>query len=77
MFARSSDDLVKQSLTYRYNSQKSRVAIYQSRLTDILGLLKQKNPSLLLQLGKPSAPATTAATSGVTTNAGAGATPRR
>jgi hypothetical protein len=38
------------SITFRYNSIKSRLALMQARLQDINALVKVKNPSLLLQL---------------------------
>ncbi len=41
---------VRQSITFRYNSVKSRLALMQARLQDINALVKIKNPSLLLQL---------------------------
>lgn len=53
MFVRSSDEVVRQQITYRYNAMKSRLAIMQARLTDVNNLVKVKNPSLLLQLTKP------------------------
>ena len=65
MFARSPDDTIRQQIAFRYNSQKSRVAVMQARLHDIVNIVKVKNPSLLLQLQKPMA------------QAASGATPRR
>lgn len=56
-FARSSDDVVRQQIAFRYNSVKSKHAVLQARLQDIVNLVKIKNPSLLLQLQKaPSGP---------------------
>lgn len=55
-FVRSPDDLTQKHITYRYNALKSRLAIMQSKLSDVHALVKVKNPSLLLQLeagGKP------------------------
>jgi hypothetical protein len=62
-FVRSPDELVRQQITYRYNAQKTRLALMQSRLQDVNALVKVKNPSLLLQLhSKPAAtPAATPA----------------
>jgi len=51
-FAASNDNLVRQSITYRYNACKSKVSIMESRLKDVNALVKVKNPSLLLQLQK-------------------------
>jgi hypothetical protein len=49
-FAAADDETVRQSITFRYNSVKSRLALMQARLQDINALVKVKNPSLLLQL---------------------------
>jgi hypothetical protein len=49
-FVASDDETVRQSITFRYNSVKSRLALMQARLQDINALVKIKNPSLLLQL---------------------------
>lgn len=49
-FQASSEDHIKQQVTYRYNAVKSRLALMQARLADINALVKLKNPSLLLQL---------------------------
>jgi len=49
-FVASDDEAVRQSISYRYNSIKSRLALMQARLQDINALVKIKNPSLLLQL---------------------------
>jgi len=58
-FVASSEEVVRQHITYRYNSVKSKLALMQARLQDINSLVKVKNPSLLLQLqkspGKPQA----------------------
>jgi len=49
-FVASDDETVRQSISYRYNAVKSRLALMQARLQDINALVKIKNPSLLLQL---------------------------
>ena len=49
-FVASSEEMVRQQITFRYNSVKSKLAILQARLQDISALVKVKNPSLLLQL---------------------------
>jgi hypothetical protein len=51
-FSRSSDEVVQNQITYRYNSMKQRMTVMQTRLMDINTLVKTKNPSLLLQLQK-------------------------
>mmetsp|Transcript_70276 Transcript_70276/g.219428 ORF Transcript_70276/g.219428 Transcript_70276/m.219428 type:complete len:104 (-) Transcript_70276:180-491(-) len=51
-FVASSEEVVRQHITFRYNSMKSRLALMQARLQDINALVKVKNPSLLLQLQK-------------------------
>ena len=51
-FAAADEDIVRQQITYRYNSVKSKLALMQARLQDINNLVKIKNPSLLLQLQK-------------------------
>lgn len=54
-FTRCPEDVVQSQITYRYNSVKSKLSIMQARLFEINNLVKNKNPSLLLQLQKPSA----------------------
>jgi len=49
-FVASDDETVRQSISFRYNAVKSRLALMQARLQDINALVKIKNPSLLLQL---------------------------
>eukprot|EP00928_Gymnodinium_smaydae_P014715 TRINITY_DN15416_c0_g2_i1.p2 TRINITY_DN15416_c0_g2~~TRINITY_DN15416_c0_g2_i1.p2 ORF type:complete len:254 (-),score=56.62 TRINITY_DN15416_c0_g2_i1:37-798(-) len=51
-FVASPEEVVRQQITFRYNSAKSRLALMQARLQDINNLVKVKNPSLLLQLQK-------------------------
>eukprot|EP00747_Dinoflagellata_sp_TGD_P167990 gnl/TRDRNA2_/TRDRNA2_193421_c0_seq1.p1 gnl/TRDRNA2_/TRDRNA2_193421_c0~~gnl/TRDRNA2_/TRDRNA2_193421_c0_seq1.p1 ORF type:complete len:253 (-),score=65.82 gnl/TRDRNA2_/TRDRNA2_193421_c0_seq1:59-817(-) len=51
-FVASPEEVVRQQITFRYNSVKSRLALMQARLQDINALVKIKNPSLLLQLQK-------------------------
>merc|ERR1719436_87558 len=51
-FVASPEEAVRQQITFRYNSTKSRLALMQGRLQDISALVKVKNPSLLLQLQK-------------------------
>lgn len=47
-FMASSEEVVRQSITFRYNSVKSKVALMEARLKDVNALVKVKNPSLLL-----------------------------
>jgi hypothetical protein len=49
-FMSSSEETVRQQITYRYNAVKSKLALMQARLQDISALVKVKNPSLLMQL---------------------------
>mmetsp|Transcript_55458 Transcript_55458/g.159473 ORF Transcript_55458/g.159473 Transcript_55458/m.159473 type:complete len:247 (-) Transcript_55458:74-814(-) len=49
-FQASPEEVVRQQITFRYNSVKSRLALMQGRLQDVQALVKVKNPSLLLQL---------------------------
>lgn len=70
-FNRSSDDVIRQQISFRYNAVKSKLGVMQSRLQDIVGLVKLKNPSLLLAIQKPPASAAAAA-GGQSTARGAG-----
>lgn len=49
-FLRSPDDLIRQSISFRYNAVKSKLSIVANRLTEVTNIVKIKNPSLLLQL---------------------------
>jgi hypothetical protein len=51
-FVASTEELVRQQITYRYNAVKSKLALLQARLQDVNALVKVKNPSLLLQIQK-------------------------
>lgn len=51
-FARTSEDVTRQHIAYRYNSLKSRLAMMQARLQDVQKLVQAKNPSLLVQIQK-------------------------
>ena len=62
-FMASSEEVVRQSITFRYNSVKSKVALMEARLKDVNALVKVKNPSLLLQIQK-STPASVSSTMG-------------
>ncbi|KAL0207689.1 hypothetical protein P9112_012317 [Eukaryota sp. TZLM1-RC] len=56
-FTAATESVVRQCITFRYNSLKSRLALTNNRLAEINSLIKVKNPSLLLQLQRsgPSA----------------------
>mmetsp|Transcript_2059 Transcript_2059/g.3067 ORF Transcript_2059/g.3067 Transcript_2059/m.3067 type:complete len:239 (-) Transcript_2059:504-1220(-) len=49
-FRASSEELVRQHVSFRYNLVKARFQILQSRLTDVQAMVKVKSPSLLMQL---------------------------
>lgn len=49
-FNRSPDDLIRQQITFRYSTVKSKLAVMSARLQDVVNVVKVKNPSLLLQL---------------------------
>ena len=54
-FVNSSEEEIRDQITYRYNLLKSRLALMQARLADVNALVKIKNPSLLLQLQRTPA----------------------
>ena len=54
-FIASPEDVIRQSITFRYNAVKSKLAIMQARLADVNNMVKVKSPSLLLQIKKSSA----------------------
>ena len=70
---RTADDTVQQHITFRYNAMKQRLQLTQSRLQEITGLVKVKNPSLLLQLQKASALAAGGGAGGGIASAGSAA----
>jgi len=49
-FARSAEDAVRKNIAFRYNAMRTKVAVTAARLGEITGIIKAKNPSLLLQL---------------------------
>lgn len=51
-FSASTEEGVRQQITYRYNAAKNKLALLQARMQDLNALVKVKNPSLLLQLQK-------------------------
>lgn len=54
-FVASPEEVVRQQISFRYNSVKTKLSLMQARLQDINALVKVKNPSLLLQLQKAPA----------------------
>lgn len=55
-FMASTEEMVRQQITYRYTAVKNKLALLQARMQDIHALVKVKNPSLLLQLQKSKRP---------------------
>ena len=55
-FMQSDQETVRQQITYRYNSQKSKVNLMEARLQDVNSMVKLKNPSLLLQIQRGVTP---------------------
>ena len=53
-FQLCSEEAIRQMISFRYNSMKSKVALLQARLQDVSNMVKIKNPSLLMQLQKPT-----------------------
>ena len=51
-FMASPEEMIRQSITFRYNAVKSKLALMQARQTDVNNMVKVKSPSLLLQLQK-------------------------
>jgi hypothetical protein len=49
-FVASGEDVIRQQITFRYNSVKSKLALMQARLQDVNKMVKVKSPSLLLQM---------------------------
>eukprot|EP00992_Anisonema_acinus_P004538 TRINITY_DN1595_c0_g1_i1.p1 TRINITY_DN1595_c0_g1~~TRINITY_DN1595_c0_g1_i1.p1 ORF type:complete len:243 (+),score=22.18 TRINITY_DN1595_c0_g1_i1:39-767(+) len=55
-FKESPEYVIRQHISYRYNSLRSRMSLMQARLQDVNALVKIKNPSLLNQLQRASGP---------------------
>jgi hypothetical protein len=53
-FTASTEEIIRQNITFRYNNLKARVSFTKTRLRDVAALIKLKNPSLLLHLEKAS-----------------------
>ncbi len=56
-FLASPEDVIRQNISFRYSLLKAKAQVLQGRLKDISAILKLKNPSLLLQLQKGAASA--------------------
>ncbi|CDJ50958.1 hypothetical protein, conserved [Eimeria brunetti] len=54
-FHQSSEEVIRQQMSFRYNALKSKLALMHARLHDIGALVKVKSPSLLLHLQKSAA----------------------
>lgn len=52
--AKSSEEVIQKTITYRYNAMKTRLSMMNHRLQEVNDLVKLKNPSLLMQLQKSS-----------------------
>jgi hypothetical protein len=59
-FSGGSDEYVRQNIAFRFNAVKNKMTLMQNRLQDIVGIIKMKNPSLLMQIQKTSNPDATA-----------------
>ncbi len=53
-FATSTEDLIRQNITFRYNQLKARFSMISQRLSDVIAFVKLKNPTLLNSLTKPN-----------------------
>lgn len=51
-FGAAPEDLVKHHVVFRYNSLKHRLGVLQSHCNELNGVIRARNPSLLLNLGK-------------------------
>jgi Centriolar protein SAS N-terminal len=71
-FMRCPDDVIREQVSYRYNTLKAQKALLAARLQDVQRLIQAKNPSLLLQLQRAAGPAASASggASGVAPSAG-------
>lgn len=48
----SSEETIREAITFRYNSVKAKLMFLQNRMKDFSSLVKVKNPSLLIQMQK-------------------------
>jgi hypothetical protein len=49
---KGADSYIREMITFRYVSMRSKWALMQNRMADICDIVKLKNPSLLLQIKK-------------------------
>ena len=51
-FSPMPDEMVKQAITYRFGSMRSKLNIVEGRVLDVLEIVRQRNPGLLLAIEK-------------------------
>jgi hypothetical protein len=51
-FETSPEEVIREAISYRYNSVKAKLIFLQNRMKEFSSLVKVKNPSLLIQLQK-------------------------
>lgn len=51
-FETSPEDIIREAITFRYNSVKAKLIFLQNRMKEFSSLVKTKNPSLLIQMQK-------------------------
>jgi hypothetical protein len=51
-FETSSEDVIRETIAFRYNSVKAKLIFLQNRMKEFSSLVKVKNPSLLIQMQK-------------------------
>ena len=51
-FETSSEEAIREAITFRYNSVKAKLIFLQNRMKEFSSLVKTKNPSLLIQMQK-------------------------
>ena len=54
-FVNSPDETIKKHISYRYNAVRTKLEIVKNRIKTITNIVKDKNPSLLLQIQKAPA----------------------
>lgn len=48
----SDEETIRQNISFRFNSLNVKTSLTEKKLKDIFGMIKLKNPSLLMQLQK-------------------------
>mmetsp|Transcript_31843 Transcript_31843/g.44556 ORF Transcript_31843/g.44556 Transcript_31843/m.44556 type:complete len:226 (+) Transcript_31843:80-757(+) len=51
-FTKSTEEFIRQQVSYRYKMMKKQVSMLQHKLEEVNKMIKLRNPSLLLQVGK-------------------------